>query len=251
MEEPMNEQPNEPIITGPANAAGIAGWFSTWMTAVTKPNEQTYEMLAARPEAMSNNTAFTWVFVAGTVSALISGIFQAILEFAGVPSTSPSFGELFGGGSAQGGALSLGIAICVSPIAGAIGTLFFAIGVGIIQWVARMFKGTGTYSQLAYTLAAVSVPFSLVSSILTPFSGVQYLNICTGLLSLGLGLYALALEVMAVKAINKFGWGEAAGSVLLPFVVICCCVSIVVFGIIGALGPAINDTFNSIQQSMP
>jgi hypothetical protein len=76
MEEPMNEQPNEPITTGSANAAGIAGWFSTWMTAVTKPNEQTYEMLAARPEAMSNNTAFTWVFVAGTASALISGYYR-------------------------------------------------------------------------------------------------------------------------------------------------------------------------------
>ena len=251
MEEPMNDQSNEPITTGPSNSAGIAGWFSTWMTAVTKPNEQTYEMLAARPEAMSNNTAFTWVFVAGTASALISGILRSILELAGVPSTSPSFGELFGGSSTQGGALSLGIAICVSPIAGALATLFFAIGVGIVQWVARMFKGTGTFSQLAYTLAAVSVPFSLVSSILTPFSGVQYLNICTGLLSLGLGLYALVLQVMAVKAVNKFGWGEAAGSVLLPGVVLCCCVSIVVFGIIGALGPAINDTFNSIQQSLP
>jgi hypothetical protein len=117
--------------------------------------------------------------------------------------------------------------------------------------VARMFKGTGTFSQLAYTVAAISVPVSLVSSILTPFSGIQYVNICTGLLSLGLVLYALVLEVMAVKAVNKFGWGEAAGSVLLPSVVLCCCVSIVVFGIIGALGPVLNDTFNSINQSLP
>jgi hypothetical protein len=249
MEEPMNEQPNEPITTGPATA-GIAGWFSTWMTAVTKPNEQTYATLAEHPDARTNNRAFTWVFLAGTVSALISGLLQAILELAGFPSPYAGFGDLFGGSVAQGGMLSLGVAICVSPIAGAIGTLFFAIGVGIIQWVARMFKGTGTFSQLAYTVAAFSVPVSLISSILTPFSAIQYVNICTGLISLGLVLYALVLEVMAVKAVNKFGWGEAAGSVLLPAVVVCCCVSIVVFGIIGALGPAINDAFNSINQSL-
>ena len=246
----MNDQFNAPVSTGP-EAAGVAGWVSTWMTAITKPSEQTYAALAERPEAQTNSRAFTWVFLAGTASALISGVLQAILELAGFRSQTPGFGDVFGGGAAQNGLVSLGVAICVSPIAGAIGTLFFAIGIGIIQWVAGMFKGTGTYSQLAYTVAAISVPFSLISSILTPFSGVQYLNICTGILSLGLGLYAIALEIMAVKAVNRFGWGEAAGSVLLPFVVICCCVSIVVFGILTTLGPAISNTFNSIQQSLP
>jgi hypothetical protein len=251
MEAPMNEQPNAPLTTGPDSSAGIAGWFSTWMTAVTKPSEETYATLAEHPDARTNSRAFTWVFLAGTASALITGVLQAILELAGFRSQTPTWGDMFGGSAAQGSLVSLGVAICASPIAGAIGTLFFAIGVGIIQWVAGMFKGTGTYSQLAYTVAAISVPFSLVSSLLTPFTAVQYLNICTGLLSLGLGLYALALEIMAVKAVNKFGWGEAAGSVLLPLVVICCCVSIAVFGMLGVLGPAISDTFNSIQQTLP
>ena len=245
----MNDESNAPLSTGPGDA-GMAGWVSTWMTAVTKPSEQTYAALAEHPDAQSNNKAFTWVFLAGTVSALISGVLQAILELAGFPAQYPSWGELFGGNVAQGGAVSLGVSICISPVAGALGTLFFAIGIGIIQWVARMFKGTGTFSQLAYTVAALSVPVSLVSAVLTPFSTVPYVNICTGLLSLGVGLYALALEIMAVKAVNKFGWGEAAGSVLLPFVVICCCVSIVVFGIMGALGAAVGDTFNSINQSL-
>jgi hypothetical protein len=245
----MNEPSNAPLSTGPADSAGFAGWFSTWMTAVTKPKEQTYAMLAEHPDAMSTNRAFTWVFLAGTISALISGVLQAILELAGFSSQTPSFGELFGRNAGQGGVLSLGIAICISPIAGAIATLFFAIGVGIIQWVAKMFKGTGTYSQLAYTIAAVSVPFSLVSSILTPFSAIQYVNICTGLLSLGLGIYALVLQVMAVKAVNKFGWGEAAGAVFLPGLILACC-AIVVIGGMAALGPRVNDTFNSINQSL-
>lgn len=244
----MNEQPNAPLATGPAGA-GFTEWFSTWMTAVTKPNEQTYAMLAEHPDARSNNRAFIWIFLASTVSALISGVLQAILELAGVRSPTPSIGDLFGGGASQSGMVSLGVAICGSPIAGAIATLFFAIGVGIVQWIAGMFKGTGTYSQLAYTLAAISVPFTLVSSILTPLSAINYVNICTGVLGFGLGIYALVLQVMAVKAVNRFGWGEAAGSVLLPGVVLCCCI-FGAFAALGAMGFAISDTFNSINQSI-
>jgi hypothetical protein len=241
----MNEPSNAPLSASPADA-GIAGWVSTWMTAVTKPNEQTYAALAEHPDARTNNRAFTWVFLAGTASALISGVLQAILELAGFPSQSPSWGEMFGRSAAQGGMVSFGVAICASPIAGAIATLFFAIAIGIIQWIAKMFKGTGTYSQLAYTVAAISVPFSLVSAILTPFSAIQYVNICTGLLSIGLGLYALVLQVMAVKAVNKFGWGEAAGSVLLPGVLFVCCAFAVIAGL-ASLGLAVSDTFNSIN----
>ncbi len=244
----MNEQPNAPLSAGPAGS-GISEWFSTWMTAVTKPNEQTYAMLAEQPDARSNNRAFIWIFLASTVSALISGVLQAILALAGFPAATPTFGDIFGAGGSQGGMLSLGAAICGAPIAGAIATLFFAIIVGIIQWIAGMFKGTGTYSQLAYTFAAISVPFSLVSSILTPFSAIQYVGICTGLVSLGLGIYALVLQVMAVKAVNRFGWGEAAGSVLLPGVVLCCC-AFAAAAALGAMGFAISDTFNSINQSL-
>ena len=243
----MNDQFNAPVSPGP-EPAGVAGWVSTWMTAITKPSEQTYAALAERPEAQTNSRAFTWVFLAGTVSALISGVLQAILGLAGF--ASPSWGNMFGGNTGQGGVASLGIAICISPVAGAIATVFFAIGVGIIQWIARLFKGTGTFSQLAYTVAAISVPFSLISSVLTPFSAILYVNICTGLISFILGLYAIVLQVMAVKAVNKFGWGEAIGSALVPFILLVCC-AVAVIAVLAVLGASVSDTFNSIQQSLP
>jgi hypothetical protein len=236
----MDEQSNTPMSAGPA---GVAGWFSTWITAVTKPNEQTYAALAEHPDAQSNNRAFIWVFLAGTISALISGVFQAILGLAGFEAV-PGLGDLFGGSAQRGVAAALGIAICSAPVTGALGALFFAIGVGIIQWVAKMFKGTGTFSQLAYTMAAVSVPFTLVSSLLTPFSVIPYVGLCASGVSILLGLYALVLEVMAVKGVNKFGWGQAAGSVLLPGFVFACCAIVVVFGLT-AMGLAVSDTLQN------
>ena len=146
--------------------------------------------------------------------------------------------------------MALGISICTSPVVGAISVLGFAIGVGIIQWVAKMFKGTGTFSQLAYTMGAVSVPITFVTSFLTPFSSIQYVNICTGLVSVIVGIYALVLELMAVKGVNKFGWGQALGSVFLPTLVLACC-AIVPIAVMATLGTRINDTFNSINQSLP
>jgi len=245
----MNEQSNAPMSSESAQSAGFAGWFSTWMTAVTKPNEQTFATLAEHPDAMSVNRAFIWIFLAGTISALMNGVFRAILELAGFSPQAPGLADMLGGAE-RGIAFTLGVTICISPIAGAFSVLGFAIGVGIIQWVAGMFKGTGTYSQLAYTMAAVSVPITLLSSILTPFSSMQYVNICTGLISLIVGIYALVLEVMAVKGVNKFGWGQAAGSVFLPGLVLACC-AVVVIGGMASLGSRVNDTFNSISTSTP
>jgi len=246
----MNEESNAPLSSESASSAGVAGWFSTWMTAVTKPNEQTFAALAEHPDAMTNSRAFTWVFLAGTISALISGVFGAILQLAGFAQT-PGLGDLFGGDAQRGVAFTFGVAICSAPVAGALGALLFAIGVGIVQWLAKMFKGTGTFSQLAYTMAAISVPFTLVSSVLTPFSGIQYVGICTSMVSILLGLYVIVLELMAVKGVNKFGWGQAVGSLFLPGIVLACCLAIPIIGAMSMLGPAIGDTFNTIQNSLP
>jgi hypothetical protein len=240
----MNEQSNVPMTPAP-ESAGVMGWFSTWMDAVTKPSEQTYAMMAEYPDAMSNNRAFLWIFLAGTITALITGILQAILQMAGVTPQIPGFPELTGGAQ-QSTAVSLGIAICASPIAGAFSVLFFAIFVGIIQWVAKMFGGTGNFSQLAYTMSAISVPFSLISSVLTPFGTIGVVGYCVSGISLLLGLYALSLQVMAVKAVNKFGWGQALGSYFLPLLLFLCLCACVIFGLVSMMGPAMQDIFNQM-----
>ena len=244
----MSEQMNAPMLPPPA---GVSAWFSIWMTAVTKPNEQTFAALAEHPDARSNSRAFTWVFLAGTVSALISGVLQAILQLAGLSAQTPGLADLFAGNAERGVAFTFGVAICISPIAGVFAVIGFAIGVGIIHWVAKMFNGTGSFSQLAYTMAAISVPVSLATSVLTPFSTVTYVGICTGLVSLGVGIYAIVLELMAIKSVNKFGWGQAAGSLFLPVIVLVCCLTIPLICVMRLLGPTIGNTFSTIQNSLP
>ncbi len=242
----MNEMNNTPMSPEPA---GFAGWFSIWLNVVTKPSEQAYSFLAESPDAQTVNRAFTWVFLAGTVSAIISGILQALLGLAGFAPQIPGLSELTG--SAPRSVIgSLGIALCTSPIAGAFAVLFFAIFVGVIQWVAKMFKGTGNFSQLAYVTAAISVPFSLVSSLLTPLSALGVVGYCFSGVSLLLGLYAMYLQLLAVKSVNRFGWGEAAGAYFLPLLLIVCLCACVIFGLVSILAPAISETFNQINQNL-
>lgn len=239
----MNDQMNAPISPEPA---GFAGWFTIWLSSVTKPSELAYSRLAESPDAQNNTRAFTWVFLAGTISAIISGVLQALLQLAGFAPQTPGLADVIGSAprSAVG---SLGIALCTSPIAGALSVLFFAIFVGIVQWVAKMFKGTGNFSQLAYVTAAISVPVTLVSSLFTPFSTLGVVGYCFSGVSLILGFYAMYLQLLAVKSVNKFGWGEAAGSYFLPIFLIACLCVCVVFGLTSLFAPAISDTFNQFN----
>ena len=113
-----------------------------------------------------------------------------------------------------------------------------------------MFGGKGTFDQTAYCLAAIAAPYAIASGLLSALGAIPYVGFCFRLI-LGLaGLYMLFLQITAVKGVNQFGWGQAAGSVLLPGLVIflvCCCL---VFAISLATGAAIGNIFSSINQSL-
>jgi len=241
---------NDPIME---SRPGPAGWLPVWIKAVTQPNEQTFINISEHPDATSK-TAFIWIFIAGTVTTLVSGLIQALLLAVGVvPQTYPGMEQFPGGGADMMpfvAGSSLVSTICAAPIAGVLSVIFFAIGVAIIQWIAKMFGGAGTFDKLAYAIAAISVPVSLVSMVLTPLNIVPYLNICTGLLSFGIAIYALYLQVLAVKAVNRFGWGAAIGSVFIPSLVIIFVCGCLVIGGLMLMGPAIGEVFSEINQSL-
>lgn len=216
----MNELNNTPIMPSSSGAPGPAGWFSIWLKAVTKPSEQTFVDITESPNANSK-TAYIWVFIAGTISAILQAFASAIYAAAGtgsplqqIPGLEQYIPQSTGGGGGVGAALIGGL--CASPVAGLLSILFFAIFVAIIQWIAKLFGGSGTYDKLLYAFAAITVPVSVVSSLLAILSAIPFVGICTGVISFGLSIYALVLQVMAVKGVNRFGVGQAVGSVFIP-----------------------------------
>ena len=237
----MNDQMNAPMSPMPS---GPTSFFRVWMNAVTKPSEQTFANMASEPSA-SARKAFLWVFVSSLVyffpALLVQGaVMRRFLEqFGG--------GGNFGVGDIEARLISL---ICGAPIAAIITVVSFAIGTAIIQWVAKLFGGKGTFGQLAYVFAAILAPFYLINIVFTLLSAIPFVGLCFGILSLAVGLYALVLNIMAVKGVNQFGWGQAAGSLFLPGLVLACCL-IAPIAIMRALGPAVGNTFSSINNSLP
>ena len=234
----MSEQMNTPMLPPPS---GVSEWISVWRDALTKPSDQTFARIAQSPNAKLT-TALLWVFLGSLVNLLFASLVQGVL-FRQMMQNS-DFG---GNGFPRMAGGSLLAAVCAGPIISVIG---FVIFVGIVQLLAKMFGGRGTFEQLAYSTAAIVAPFSLINSVFTLLAAIPFVGLCFGLVSLIGVLYVIVLEVMAVKGVNQFGWGQALGSYFLPFLVVFCCLSLGVIGILRAAGPGINEIFNSIQQSL-
>ena len=238
----MSEYSNEPIVPGNRPEMSL---IDTWIEAFTKPKEETYAKIAAQPSA-STTKAFLWVFIA----SLLTSIVGAVASLGGQMDSlrqllPPEIARELPVGGAQ--SIGIGTVICGAPIGAIFAVLFFAIGTALVQWVAKLFGGTGTFDKLAYTFSSIAVPYSIVTAVLTLLSIIPFVGILTGLISFALWIYAIILGVLAVKAVDRLDTGKAVGAVLLPglviFLIVCCCI---ILGV-SALMPVMRDTFQGIN----
>ncbi|HUI89888.1 MAG TPA: YIP1 family protein [Anaerolineales bacterium] len=239
---------NMPMSNAPApSSGGTKPFYQIWIDALTKPNEQTFADIASSPNAKAT-TAYIWVFVGYLVefflSALVSGARMASFR-----SLFQQYGLGNGGGLGGGGIVAtLVLAVCGGPILAVIFTVFFAIGAAIVQWVAKMFHGQGTNEQLTYAFAAILAPFAIVAGVLSLFAAIPFVGLCFNVVLAVAGIYALVLYIMAAKGVNRFGWGEAVGSVLIPGLVVgllCCCL---IGGLSMVAGAGLKGLLQQLQQ---
>ena len=230
--------PSNPPLTGPT---GPTPFYQHWVPALTRPNESTYTAIAGAPNA-SSTQAFIWVFIAALVQSFISFLvgnaaqMQLLRQF-GIDQNLPS------GLGARGSIVSV---ICGAPIAAILAVIFFAIFVGVVLLISRAFHGTATFDRLAYAMAAITVPVTLISSVLSLLGGIPFVGLCVGLLSFLLGIYAIVLEIIAVKAVAHIdGLGAAVSVLVLPILAFLCVICALVAGA-AALLPVIGNTFSGI-----
>ena len=243
----MSELSNEPMVP---ESGGEMSLVDTWVAAITKPNESTFARIVSQPSA-STSKALLWVFLASILTSFVSLLAQA-LRVGGQMGLRqflpPEIARELPISATP--AIGFGTVICGAPVGALFTVLFFAIGVALVQWVAKLFGGTGSFDKLAYAFSAITVPVSVVSAVLGLIGIIPFVGILTGLIGFVLGIYAIVLQVLAVKAVNGLDTGRAVGSVLLPglviFLVVCCCV----IGGLMLLGPAIGNVFDSINQSL-
>lgn len=210
-------------------------WYEAWIKAVTEPDPDSYRELLDDPKATSGR-AFTWVFVVG----LIVGIIQIIAGTV-VLSSQGVLGEA----SDMGGMIML-ILLCAVPLTGAFAALGLAIGAGITSIVAQMLGGEGTYREILYGRACYWGPATLFGSVVGLLSNVPCIGILASIVALVVSLYTFALDVILVKAANRFGWGKAVVTVLLPSIVACAGIAGCLFVLIALSGPEFNQIFSEI-----
>ena len=237
----MNEPTNAPMLPPPS---GVSEWVSVWRDAITRPSEQTFARIGQSPNAKLT-TALLWVFLGSLVNYLLSvpaqgAVMRQMMQNTGLEGqVVPSLGN------------SVVTAICGAPIGAVVQVVLFVVVTGIVQRLARMFGGRGTFDQLAYTFASIVTPFYLISGVLGLLSAIPFVVYCVGILGFALLVYVLVLETMAVKGVNQLGWGQAIGSLLLPVFAVACCLSVAVGALVWAVAPQMIDIFNSMMTPVP
>ena len=217
----QNFENYEPIVTGTSYS-----WSEVWVKALTSPYVDTYEDILLDPQATAQR-AYIWTSVSYFIAIVLTLAVQS----------------LFGSELSRGlyGDLGIGFLICFPPVAVVLWIIGFTLYIGLIQGIASVLGGTGSFSKLAYAFAAYYSPLMIISAII---GSIPFVN-C---LSLPLGIYGLVLNVTAVKAVNGFGWGRAiVASFALLAVVLVLVMCIVVLAL---LGPGIEGVFQNIIDSI-
>jgi hypothetical protein len=195
-------------------------WTQAWLITLTQPNELSYTALADDPSA-SLRKGFAWVFVSGLVSTAVASLLRMAFISSMLSSMESSSNSTFGIGI-----VLLVTLVCVVPFSAALGGLFLMIYAGIQQFVANALGGEGSVTRLYYVMSAYTAPVSMAAALL---SLIPLLGSC---LSAVLGLYTLALNALALKTVNRFGWGSAVLSMIVPLIFVVLIFVIVFFGLV-------------------
>jgi tetratricopeptide (TPR) repeat protein len=232
-EEEIGEQ--EEASSVPAETALPPGerlsWGQAWIRVLTQPSVETFEALLRDPQA-SAKRAYTWVFFGALIGNLLSWCGVILVNRGNVDALNAA-SEYWGG--------SL---LCAPPQALMVGLgaiLGLAIRAGITHWIACALGGTGKFSRLAYASAAYIAPLAILTGLV---SGIPYV----GFLVFPFALSEIVLNVIAVKAVHRFGWWKAIGASLLPAMLLM--IPVTVIAILLLLGPVIGDIFSNIVESV-
>ena len=189
----------------PASGLNFNEWTNIWKRALTQPSAATFEELERHPLVTMQNSLL-WNAIAGAIGGLLGGIVGVITQGSGI-------GNIFF--SAAGGA-----------IGAVVGLLIYGL---IVYAICKAEGGTGTLQSQVALLGTFVPPVLLISLIVSqiPFLG--------GIAGLVLAIYEMYLYIVATQAAQNVTVGKAAVAVLLPGLLVLCCVVVFGFGLAAAL----------------
>jgi hypothetical protein len=237
----MNETPftNTPPLPPEPEPFETLGWLDIWGYAISKPSVSTFQELLQDPK--SKLSPYLWVGMALLLSYLIQIGLQALFGISTFSALTSQMENQFGALSSFIGTASLMSLVCCAPFAALLGVLGFIISCGIYHMLAKMFGGTGTFSQVAFTASTFYVPLTVILAVLGS------LPVAGPFLVFPVSIYMLVLFGISINAVHGIGGGKSAGVILIPLAVM-----ILIFGIFfglifAALVPALKQIPGGIQ----
>jgi hypothetical protein len=214
-------------------------WSETWIKALTQPAVETYESIVNDPQAGVQRALF-WVALAALIAYAVSSLLGLVFgsPFGYLPLLEEDTTDLLATRTTGVGTLLCG---ALGAVVGAV--LVLIVIVALVNLVAKALGGSGAFDRLIYAWAAIAAPVSLISSVL---ASIPFVNCVTPLL----GIYVIVLEVIAVKATHRFGWGSAIAATLLVPVGIVLLLTCVVVALLVVLGPVIGNVFSNIVEGL-
>jgi len=198
------------------------------------------------PRARGSNVLIS-VLILAVVSAVLSAISAGIStliggsQMAGLPS---EYQETF--------AASAGGMVVCSLCGGLIGTLLsFYLSNAVVYLGARIFGGSGDFGTQAYLQSLFVVPVGIVTSFLSLVYVIPFVGPCLGgLAMLAVAIYAVVLNVRAVKVAHDLTTGKAVAAIFVPVLVVTVVLACIVIAMLAVLGPAIGNVFSDIVNNL-
>ena len=167
-----------------------------YLKIITRPSVQTF---SAEKGKARWSSVWLQLIALGILSALLSVLSHLI--------ASPHAGNVPGVSPATVQAVTTTLLALVIIV----GTpLSFLVAGAVLCWLAKLFKGDGSYLQQVYTMTLFGVPLVLLSFLL------QLLPVTSSWLPYLPHLYSLVLFVLSLMAVHHLSWGKALAIVLIP-----------------------------------
>lgn len=171
-------------------------WLETWQMAVFSPSELTYQSLYMDPNG-NHIRIMWWVSIVSVLSSIVSLIVGVLLNTSSFTMRFNSFS------STSSGSFDILFGLISIPLNLVFALISYYIWVGLIYLMAMILGGKAEYGKTAYVFAAIYFPINIIVALLS------FIPLLGALASIPVLFYGLVLQVIAIKAINQFGWMKA------------------------------------------
>ncbi|OGO27711.1 MAG: hypothetical protein A2136_06560 [Chloroflexi bacterium RBG_16_54_11] len=189
----------------PSTGFDFGEWLNIWRRALTQPSAATFEELERHPQVTMQNSLI-WNAISAAIGGFLGGVVAIFTQDASVLGVFT--GAIFG------------------ALGGIVGLLIYAI---IVYAICKAQGGTGTLQTQVALLGTFLPPLLLIPLLL------GQIPILGGIIGLLLALYLMYLYIVATQAAQNVTMGKAALAVLLPGLVVLCCVVVFTFGLVAAI----------------